>query len=214
MAQALYKIKEVVLYVRQQGKQSSFRYWLDVCAGLVFEVVPHGILQPEWNLKPKYMEITGTEQWLDPVTKSLEKAYEEYSKDRTCVLEYAMYKKFVSACRIWGTLVSSKSLWELTEDDEEVFNERMDRHTGRESKGSAQTLGTAQIIALLADLKRLAESTDEKVQVLFDDRELQVRMARDEYQNWQRKLDESRPKETQDEKALREAAEHGVYLRP
>ncbi len=110
MAQVLFKIKEVLEWVKQNRIKSSFTDCLDACADLVFDEVQHGMLQSGWDLKAEFRTITGHEEWLKPVTTSLINAYEAYYADKSCPLIYVMYVQFVSGCRAWGTFVFNLSL--------------------------------------------------------------------------------------------------------
>ncbi len=201
------------------GHASSFTNFLDEFADLV-------LYEPEFRVKHKYFSIDGTEERLKPVTKSIEHAYEEYYKDRSCPLEYEMYAKFVSACRAWGTLVHNWSLWDLDVEDKEAFDKRRDRYRVSQSKGPT---GTALIVALLDDLKRLAESTDRKVEVLYNDRQKKRTAAREKDETWERTLavhaesvkrrqEEAKEKEETEnerkekERVRREAEAHGIYF--
>ena len=192
MAQALFKIKEVWECVRQMGLQSDFRYFLDECADLVFEEVTHGISQSEWKLKEKYLNFSGHEAWLQPVTKSLIYAYEACLADKSRPLTYEMYAKFVSACVTWGTVVNNSELrYVKVEADEETYNKRRDRYIEAEAAKPAKPEDKYEkILRLLQELKGLVETTDTKVDVLYNDRQEQHKAAEEEAEAWKRQLAE------------------------
>ena len=224
MAQALFKIKQVWEYVGQMGLKSDFRYFLDECADLVFEEVTHGVVQPEWKLKEKYLNISGHEEWLKPVTKSLINAYEACCKDKSRPLTYEMYAKFVSACVTWGTAMNNPELRGVeVEADSKTYYKRRDLYTAAQAAKPEDTY--EKILRLLQELKGLVETNDKKVDVLYNDRQEQHTAAANQDETWKirraeheetverRKEEAEREKQRkEDEKALREAANHGVYL--
>lgn len=226
MAQALFKIKQVWEYVGQMGLKSDFRYFLDECADLVFEEVTHGVVQPEWKLKEKYLNISGHEEWLKPVTKSLINAYEACCKDKSRPLTYEMYAKFVSACVTWGTAMNNPELRGVeVEADSKTYYKRRDLYTAAQAAKPEDTY--EKILRLLQELKGLVETTDTKVDVLYNDRQEQHKAAKEKDEAWTRLLaeraesakkrqeeadeqEERDRKRREEERDRREAEAHGL----
>ena len=223
MAQALLQLKAVWEWVQSHGMKSKFTDALDACCDLVFEDFMQRSGEPKlaWRstLNETYANVTGHELCLRLVTVRLGDALSEYNADKSRPLPYEMYEKFVRACRSWGYLVQDRVMQEFTTEEKALYESRSDRYKQNvaaqapEAPQPAQLVEAARpavgetnndkIMGLLEALKSLAESTERKVDVLYNAREQKDAAARQK-ENEKREQQERRQAR---DRAQAEAAE-------
>jgi glycine cleavage system aminomethyltransferase T len=130
MAQMVFKMRQLLEYIRNKGINQDFKSALVECVRLTQDV-------PEVEIQP-----VGTVA--RDVARKLDAAYRAYHREYSRPLSYDQYEKFMAVCHGWGSFIGDKDMMRWKQETEEEY-------------GGAERREAERMQELLGKLKELVD---------------------------------------------------------
>ena len=154
MSQLVFKMRQLLEYVRKEGINSDFTKALAECVRLT-----QG--EPEVKIDEKGLLARD-------VKRSLDQAYKAYHTGSRRPLPYEQYEKFMQVCHGWGSFMGDVQMQRWYKETEEVYVKAGGAppigQTGTAALGNddTKTRGAERMQELLVKLRELLETYEER----------------------------------------------------
>lgn len=140
MAQVVYKMRQLLEYVRDKGINQDFKTALEQCVRLT-KGMPEVEIQPLSSVARD-------------VARNLDEAYRKYHRGYSRPLPYGQYEKFMEVCRGWGSFMGDQNMlrWKQETPEEYEKSGGVRREENAKPGGAADAESMQELLEALEGL--------------------------------------------------------------